>query len=335
MKSVWLASALFLVLVTGLAAQENGTIEGRVVNGTTGNPAAGLEVTLTHFSMEPMPPRTATTDDEGGFRFEGLPMGPRHGYVVSVDYAEVTYTSEFWRALQGETQHSLELWVYEITDSDQALRIARSHHVVVPQVQGLAVLELLVLANPGNRTFVPAGGSIAVPLPEGAVDLQVTEGDALGKVTLEEGVLHIRTPLPPGERELIYTYRLPLAGDSFRWQHSITYPIEFYDLLLPAGAASVSSPTLSHQGTRQIEEESYDYWSGQRLQVGERLTIEFADLPTRSSSPAAESPGLDVQAMVRWAGVALAAAGVGLALVYPRYRQRGTSPATPSRREEG
>ncbi len=64
------AFAVVVMLAAGLAAQEAGRIEGRLVDGL-GKPAAGVAVDLAEISRP-----TQTTDARGAFAFEGLPPGP-------------------------------------------------------------------------------------------------------------------------------------------------------------------------------------------------------------------------------------------------------------------
>ena len=86
MVVVALVSALSLSLAAG---EDEGTIAGRVVNGTTGAEApSGLEVLLVPLDEDGTVDTEATiTEPGGGFRFEGVPLedGATRGLTANYD----------------------------------------------------------------------------------------------------------------------------------------------------------------------------------------------------------------------------------------------------------
>jgi len=83
-----LALPMALLAVLAAAQEPTGRIEGRVVNAVTGEPVQRVNLTLRMTTSPEGSPRTAVSDAEGRFLFEGLPsgtyglLGQRTGFVI-------------------------------------------------------------------------------------------------------------------------------------------------------------------------------------------------------------------------------------------------------------
>ena len=324
-----LAILLLLALGAPVHAQEEslGEVRGTVlVGGTNGPGAVGLEVTLTHLTMDPMPPRSTVTDEMGVFRFQDLLMGPRHGYIASVEYQGVTWESAFLRALSGETVLTADVVVFRLTTSDGAVSIARIHDVVAPEPGALQVLEFLVLENSGDQA-VSALGGIRIPLPGGAEDLAFPEEDLSDTLILSDGELLITAPLLPGNTELVYMYRIPFVGTTYQWEVRLAYPTAAVDLLVQDSGAQVETMGLAFQGlVEPTPGEIYLLWSGVAIDAGETLSVAFQGLPSfvdaPASAPTTQVDSGDPQRWLRGLGVLLVPLGAAAAYLYAIYRGR-------------
>ncbi|MFQ5945076.1 MAG: carboxypeptidase-like regulatory domain-containing protein [Anaerolineae bacterium] len=320
---------LFLALGVPVHAQQQtvGEVRGRVLlGGPDGSGAAGLEVVLTHVSVDPLPPQNTVTDATGGFRFQDLPMGPSHGYIASVDYQGVAYQSAFLRAVSDERVLTAEVVVFQRTTSDAVVSIARIHDVVASEPGTLEVLELLVLENSGDRTVLPPGG-IRLALPDGAQDLAFPETDLSDTVSLADGELLITAPLLPGRTELVYLFRIPYAGTAYRWEKPLVYPTVAMDLLVKDTGIEVAAMGLVFQGlVEPTPGERYQLWSGVAIDAGETPSVEFRGLPSFPQAPIpAETTQVgesDFQPWLRVLAVLLAPLGAVAAYLYAVYRGR-------------
>ena len=324
-----LAILLLLALGAPVQAQEEtlGEVRGKVlVGGPKGRGAAGLEVTLTHLAMAPMPPRSTVTDATGDFRFQDLPMGPSHGYIASVEYQGETWESAFLRALSGETVLTGDVVVFRLTTSDGAVSIARIRDVVAAEPGAFQVLEFLGLENSGDLAVAPEGG-IRIPVPQGAQDLAFLEQDLSDTVVLGNGELLITAPLLPGNTELVYMYRIPYTGTAYQWEVRLAYPTAAVHLLVQDSGAQVETTGLTFQGLVELTSgESYLLWSGVAMEAGERLSVEFQGLPSfpeaTTSAPTTQLDAGDPQRWLRGLGLLLAPMGAAAAYLYAVYRGR-------------
>ncbi len=326
---VALAILLVLALAPAVQAQEETTGEVRgtvLMGGLDGSGAPGLEVSLTHLTMDPMPPRSTVADENGGFSFQDLPMGPSHGYIASAEFEGVIYESAFVRALSGESVLTADVVVFPVTTSDETVSIARIHDVVTAEPGTLEVLEFLVLENTGGRTVSPQGG-IRVPLPGGALGLAFPEADLSGTVILGDDELVITAPLLPGSTELVYLYRLPYTGTAYRWEKPLAYPTGALDLLVKDTGVDVSATGLLFQGVVEpTPGEPYLHWSAVEMEAGEAPSAEFRGLPSLSqapsSAPTAQEDGTSPQSILRGLAVLMAPLGAAAAYLYAIYRGR-------------
>lgn len=73
------------------------------------------------------------------------------------------------------------------------------------------VTDLFQVGNDGDRTLVarPDDATWMYPLPEGARNFELGQGDLSSEqVSFEDGAVRVRSPLTPGDRLLVFRYRL-------------------------------------------------------------------------------------------------------------------------------
>jgi len=341
MKRVCVLTIIF-VLAVCLApvrtfAQEQGVIEGQVVNGTAdAGSMEGLTVTLRVFvGMEEQPSQTATTDVEGQFRFEGLSAESNHAYTLHLDYRRVEYGSDLLTFSEGETTLSVSIKVYEPIESDEAISIEQAHIFVDFQEGDLLVSELYFFSNGSDRIYIGAEevaegrrGTLGLSLPTGAQGLAV-EGEELGQRFFETDQGFVDTWfLPPGQSSgrLMFSYSLPYDPSGYDLVRDISYPLKALNVLVADVGVDVTSDQLIPQGTRGMEGQSYLNLSGQNLSKGERLTVHFSGSPSSKpveggeAMPAQTSQTSD-QSLLRWVALGLVVLVVGFALGYPLFRR--------------
>jgi len=331
-----------------------GTIPVQIVNGTANaDPSglAGLEVTLHRFfNDESLGTVTSVSDSEGHVQFEGLPTGADYRYAVVVPYQGVEYGSELASFPEASTALPLTVSVYDTTDSDEAIRMLRTHLIFDYVGEGFRVAEMIIIGNDSDRTFVSVqeggghgvrSGGLEFALPEGAMGLTFEDNRVEESVVRIEGGFLDTLPVPPGGRQLLLSYALATDGPAYRFARRITYPTERINVLVSDVGAEVHSDLLVEQepvtaGAGQ----RYLHLAGQDLTPGTEFVINFEKLPRGRGLPRAlpssESrearalprQGLDMN-LLRWAGIFLAAAGLGFAtLGYPMLRERWASDPT-------
>lgn len=331
----WRRLALFLLLLAALlrpASAQSGLIAGQVANGTQ-SPAAPLAnqpVMLYVYQGEELASqKDALTDSQGRFAFAELALDEKARYLLATNYAGVDYFSD-WLALSAAAP-SLEqpLTVYETTSDDGEIAI-QPHHIVLAFDQGDIVAQEIVFAeNRGLRTFIGAGervtadqaATLRFSLPLEATDLSFADPVTQQNIMrTPDGFVDTR-PVPPGQWEYVYTYRLAAEG-RYTLRKKLPYPTERLNLLVADVGAQVTAAQLEAQGQRAMQGESYLYWTQEGLPRGAELLIELDQLPTASSQPAPVQAPEQPNALLGWAGLALVALAVFASLVRPFWNAR-------------
>jgi len=215
---------LAVLLVSGLPAlaqdSDEGTISGQVINGTEGGGSvAGVEVTLITYINDAVAETRATqADGEGKFRFENV--ATEHEYLVSPKYMEVDY---YYPVAfdSGGTAAYVEAGVCDATSSDQAIRVGLAHTIINVGEESLRVTEMFRLVNDGDRTFVGTDGVLVFTLPGGAVGFEAPQELMADYQFLDDNRVAYLVPFPPGERQLVYSYRLAKPDSN-----ELTLPLE-------------------------------------------------------------------------------------------------------------
>jgi hypothetical protein len=189
------------------------TISGKVNNGSTGKPAAGVSVTL----VDPMggmaEVATGKSDAEGRFRIESpKAQGPR---LARAERGGVNY---FKMITPGTT--SIDLEVYDAAQSVEG--ISGAADVVKLQAQGatLQAVELFAVKNASNPPRTLASKStFEFVLPDGAqidgADAQGPNGQPISATAAparEKNHYAFSYPLKPGETRFQVSYHLPYTG---------------------------------------------------------------------------------------------------------------------------
>ncbi|MBN1642651.1 MAG: carboxypeptidase regulatory-like domain-containing protein [Anaerolineae bacterium] len=302
-----------------------GAISGAVRNGTSGGGApAGLGVTLRVFrGMEEQPPRTAVTDAEGRFRFEGLDVGDDWIYLAWVTYADVVYASGPLSLAAEEPVQQIVLSVYETTTDARIARVGRAHVFVTAAADGLAVTELYVFENATDRTYVGVDEldgrrwTARFELPAASRDLVLDDG-ALGARFLSiEGGFVDTEPHWPGSTQVLYSYVVDCPAGVCDLSRTIAHPIADMNVLVSEVGAEIESELLAFQGTREAQGGSYLNYAAHELPAGVRIDL-IVRFSGTSAAPAAwaqlGSSGLPWMILI----TVLSA----LPLIYPFWRRR-------------
>jgi len=342
MKNVY-APTIILVLVFCLApvhalAQEQGVIEGQVVNATAdGGSVEGLTVTLRVFvGTEEQPSQTATTDAAGHFRFEGLSTEAEYVYTLHLGYQGIEYGSDLLTFSEEETTLSVPIRVYEPIESDEVVSIERAHIFVDFEEDKLLLGEMYIFSNSSDRIYIGAEAvaegqreTLHLSLPTGAKGL-VVEGGELGQRFFETDEGFVDTwSLPPGQASgrLMLSYSLPYDPSGYDVTRKILYPLKALNVLVADVGVNVTSDRLTLEGARGMQGQSYLNLSGQNLSKGERLILHFSGSPSdelvgeREAMPA-QPPPVGNQSLLGWAVLGLVVLAVGFALGYPLLRRR-------------
>ncbi len=183
------------------------------------DPLPSAPVVLHRVSTQESGPIDSTrAGPDGGFRFRLRnvpdPSSIQEVWFASVEWAGVSYFSApIHLAAQLDSVHTIQ--VFDTTVASPAgapLRVQARYTLMEEGPGGWLITDLLRVRNEGERTLVaaPGGATWTYPLPTGAADLEVGGSQrSPDAVALEEGMLRVTSPVPPGERELVVRYRIP------------------------------------------------------------------------------------------------------------------------------
>lgn len=209
----WLAfAALFCSLPAPVFA---GTVTGTITNGTTGKPAAGVDVILIQLQGTMKPVATTKTDAEGRYSFDNPALGAGPMLIRAV-YHGVNYHEP---ATPGKT--TVDVQVFEPTDKASAFSVTAHAIILQPSGSDLVVGEEY---NISNKTQPPVAyyrpdGSFMFVLPDGAqlTDVSVvgTSGMPVVQSPVDKGNNRqaIDFPFRPGDSVVRISYHLPYPAD--------------------------------------------------------------------------------------------------------------------------
>ncbi len=329
--------------VAGQVPQSNGSIEGVVLNATSGQtPVGGAEVLLRLRVEGQFVPVARTTADEGGkFRFEELYVGRDWVYLPGADRHEIHYPGSRVELTPLSPHARIELEVCNSVATPNPLVIRKHEIDIRPESGAVRVTETILVDNPSKTCYV--GGAV----DEGSepVTLQLSIPSDFERTTfykeffgrrfsLVDGKLVTSIPWTPGEREVKFTYLLANSERTFRWQRPVDLPCDDVRIVVHTERPDEVACSLERDSVRPDEtvqpDEADDsrtvavtYLSdGDRLPAGEVLQVELGRLP------------LSMMAYGRWAALAVLVVAIGATGVATIRRRRGgrrdTASASPS-----
>jgi len=227
---------LLLVGCWALAAptpQGPGVIEGTVVNATRGqSPVAGAEVVLRAWVDGQFVPVAETRSDPSGrYRFDNLPVGPENRYLPGANWEGVHHPGPRQDLTSRQPRATVQLSVYDSVAEPSPLVIRRHDVLLRTEPGALYVTEEMLIDNPTNACYVGQAATegaepvtLQLAIPPG-FERTTFQKEFFGRrFSLAEGKLVTSLPWPPGQRELKFTYVLPIDRKHYRWERPMDLP---------------------------------------------------------------------------------------------------------------
>jgi hypothetical protein len=213
-----MVAALLFTVALGVAASAQ-NINGTVINGTTGKPAAGDEVTLLSLSQGMQEVGSGKTDAQGKFSLSA-PADSGVPHMVRVTHGGVNYFPQGGPLMPGAT--TAQITVYDtakkVDGLSQTVEVDR-YEAQGDQLQAIALFAIKNGSNP-PRTL-DADQTFTFVLPAGAV---LNEGMAKSPggqplnmpptETAQKGRYAFSFPLKPGETQFQVSYHMPYRGEA-------------------------------------------------------------------------------------------------------------------------
>lgn len=273
-----------------LVAQQPALVSGRVIRLSGGDTVAlvAARVVLHRIGREVQGPLDSTrTGARGDFRFRWS-ADTGSVYLLSSPYAGIEYFSTPVH-LNGTLPDTGVLLVVSDTSSSAILATVSRHLVISkPAPDGTrATLEIVMLANQGATTRVAPDSTTPVwvaRLPAGAISFQPGNGDVAAEAmeSRNDSVM-LFAPVAPGEKQLIYTYKLPASPGTVRFP--AVDSIDTVNLLLEELGLQARGGALVRGDSQAIEGRSFRQWTGP-VPAGGAIEVDFPGNPSRGVLPA-------------------------------------------------
>lgn len=328
--------AVLALALTGIAAAQpagTGVIEGQVTNGTAGGGSvADQKVTLeTYLNNAPEgQPQTTQTDAQGKFQFTGLSTGAGYAYFAVVRYQTADYTSDPVTFKEGETSKSVEVQVYETTESDAAIIISNQHTIIEPGNGQLAVTEVIRFLNGGDRTYIgaPATGTaggretLRFQLPPDASGFQPGQGLVSSFLTPLAAGFSDSMPLSPGPNDISYSYVIAPGTDSYTFsQQPSKYQVASFNFVVRVDGIEVKADQMTRGQAMNIQGQQFVPFSASNVAPGTVLQLQFSGLT--KSAGAGDDGGSAAWIVIVVLGCLLVCA---LVYIFVQKRKSGTAP---------
>jgi len=263
-----------------------GNINGKVMNGTSGSIPTGLEVQLHGFDHNSIVVTgTVPIGEDGMYQFEGIEMQEGRIFLTSVDFEDVTYTSEAVAVENEQSEIDLPIQVYENTTDLSELKIDRLHYFFEPiDEENVRVVELFIISNPSGKTLIapsPNQPVLKFQIPPEAENLQFQDGEAGQRFIMTDEGFGDTVPIRPGvgAYQLLFSYDLPLKR-SLEFIKPITMPVNAIVILVPEEGITIKGDSIQDGGIREVQGAAYRLYNGIGVTPGNDLRMTI----TRASS---------------------------------------------------
>lgn len=240
-----------LVLLTASVSCLFASVDGVVINGTTGKPQPSVLVSL----MQPGPQglqtlATVKSDAEGKFKIDkDVPPGPA---LVQAIFDKAGYTEML---PPGSPTSGIQVQVFNSGKNPEAGKIAEHMIVIEPESGGTQVTETFMFDNRTKLTYSdPSKGSARFYLPKaasGKPQVMVTSATGVpiqwaAAKTSTADIYKIDFPIKPGQTRIDVNYALP-ASDTFTGRN--------VDASAPTRLVTPGTVTLSGDGLDLLGQE--------------------------------------------------------------------------------
>ncbi len=351
-EELWQSLAAVRGLSQNIPSAE-GVIHGQVINGSTDQPAANIELLLYVLSqsgvMQTIP---GVSDEEGRFTFENL--GTEHSVQYGLEgiYNNISYFSaEPIVFLPDTTVAQTVLKVYDTTTDPAAVSQSNMHRII-DLIPGLMqVVDVYVFSNSGSATYIgPAGAdgepeTVKIALPQEASNINY-QSQTLRMI--EDGIYVDSEAIPPGEGsyELVVTYEIPLDKKTLTLETLHFYDVETINILAADRGEVIKSEQLSAKDPTTIQGDTFLVFTGNNIPANQPLVMEFSNLNklempapsgdsphgTKPASPtkinARNVPAGPDQNILMWGVIGLGVLAIAFALIYTTRRPSVTAAAS-------
>jgi hypothetical protein len=194
------------------------------------------------------------------------------------------------RLLWGMTGACLFVWTTGIppAQAESSVRVISEQVVFVPQEHQLQVMQILTFENAGTKPLP----KLEIRLPQGFSHVEFYSGTGHEQLkTTDTGIVD-ESGLPAGEKQLRFSYQIPLADTGATVTFQSLYPVDAIDLLIPQGSLFLSANNVLPQSeVLDLQGQKLRRFSRLSLEPGEEWPVQLLVNPPASSAKTGPSSG--------------------------------------------
>ncbi|MGH9733984.1 MAG: carboxypeptidase-like regulatory domain-containing protein, partial [Candidatus Acidiferrales bacterium] len=229
-----------------------GTITGTVRNGTSNQPAPGVQITLIRLQGVMQEAANTKTDAQGRYSLSDPTLG-QAPMLLRANYKGVMYYQPL-----PPGKPTADIQVYEHTEKPNAFSVADRAIILQPTSSGLTVGEIYDIQNNTQppQAYYRENGSFEFSVPKGAQVGDVSASDSsqmpVRQATIDKGknVEAIDFPFRPGESGVRISYTLPYTNDRASLQLTSPYAAQRVAIFAPP-TVKVTGDGFSPAGQNQ------------------------------------------------------------------------------------
>lgn len=218
----------FALLLIPFSAVRAGTVRGTVKNGTTGQIAAGVEITLVQPMGGMQELAKAKSGAQGEFSFDNPNVGGQP-LLVQANYRGVRFNAA---VPPGNSNATVQLDIYEPSKDPKTIEVPSHFVIFQPNGATLKVAEEYQVENKSQppQAYFRTDGSFDFALPEkGELENVAASGPAGMPVTQlpidkKKNRYSIAYAFRPGENSVRYSYDLPYPNNATTLKVPTVYP---------------------------------------------------------------------------------------------------------------
>ncbi len=276
--------------------KSDGVLTGQVINATTNEPVADVEVTLHGFqNNSEIANLIARTDSAGNFTFENLPTEHSILYMLEGAYEDIVYVSDQPAIFTPDSNEtSLDLKVYEPTTDADAISITQLHYLLSFTPEAVNAVQIYVVGNESNQTYVGQDGqTFPFAIPDGATGVRFeNDFDGTRYVQTDEGYADTE-PIVPGPEGLsiVAVYDIPYNDDTLTIDLPLPADTTALNVLMANQGADLSSEQVQFVENRQVQGSEFAIFNGGSLAKGQTLSLDLTGLDDLEFEAAPTMPG--------------------------------------------
>jgi hypothetical protein len=278
--------ALGVCLAMPFSSVYGATVHGTVKNGTTGKPAADVEVILIQLQGGMQPVLNSKTDAQGQFTFDYPAIGAQPMLVRAV-YRGINFHQPL-----PPGRNEIQVEVFEPSRDPKTISVDTHFVIFQPKGATLEVGEEYAIKNdsqPAQAYFRP-DGNFEFAIPEGASLKQIA---AQGP----SGMPVVQAPIDRGKNKYSVAYAFRPGENGVRFSYELPYPSNTASVKLPtvypgARLVVVAAPSVQIAGEglqSNGQEQGMSLYSRDSLAANSTLTVSVSGTAPPPASNASDT----------------------------------------------